>query len=213
MLDVRFQPLTQWPGAPRSQRKPSRFRVMFPAILDDLERELEYLGARDILIQIAVEPKDIRNDGWPRSGARPSHPGVILNFAAGRVPYQFACDTYDDWQDNLRAITLTLQALRAVDRYGATQHREQYRGFAALPPGEGAPESQPEAMTLDQAAKLLAELGGFTAGALLADAEVVRIAWKRAADRLHPDRGEDGAKFLRAQKARDLLLAHHGRTK
>jgi hypothetical protein len=39
-----------------------------------------------------------------------------------------ATDEYEDWQSNARAIALTLEALRAVDRYGATQGR-QYAGF------------------------------------------------------------------------------------
>lgn len=45
-----------------------------------------------------------------------------------------ATDTYEHWQANVRAIALTLEALRAVDRYGATQGR-QYAGFQQLTAG------------------------------------------------------------------------------
>ncbi|MFN3650059.1 MAG: molecular chaperone DnaJ [Armatimonadota bacterium] len=213
MLNATFRPLAQWPGAPRTVRRHSQFRAGYVSTLDLLEAELDKLSARDIIIQIAVDRKDIRNDGWPRADARPRHPGVILNFVSRKIPYQFVCDTYHDWQDNLRAIALTLEALRAMERYGATQHREQYKGFAQLPPGEGAPPPQPEAMTTDEAAELLGELGGFTFAAVLADAEVARIAWRRAADKTHPDKGGDGAEFLRAQRAWELLRAHHGESR
>lgn len=40
----------------------------------------------------------------------------------------FATDAYGTWQMNVRAIAKTLEALRAADRYGATQGR-QYAGF------------------------------------------------------------------------------------
>ena len=46
---------------------------------------------------------------------------------------RFPCDTFTDWQANVRGIALALEALRAVDRYGVTQQAEQYRGWTALP--------------------------------------------------------------------------------
>lgn len=46
--------------------------------------------------------------------------------------YQFACDRFLRWEDNLRAITKTLDALRAVDRYDVVQGGEQYAGFKQL---------------------------------------------------------------------------------
>jgi hypothetical protein len=52
--------------------------------------------------------------------------------------YQFACDRFTGWEDNLRAITKTLDALRAVDRYEVVQDGEQYSGFKQLTAGAAA---------------------------------------------------------------------------
>jgi hypothetical protein len=52
---------------------------------------------------------------------------VIKSQEKGRAV--FATDAYGTWQMNVRAIAKTLEALRAADRYGATQGR-QYAGFA-----------------------------------------------------------------------------------
>lgn len=43
----------------------------------------------------------------------------------------YATDEYDGWKSNVRAIALTLEALRSCDRWGATQGR-QHSGFEQL---------------------------------------------------------------------------------
>lgn len=52
----------------------------------------------------------------------------------GRLAY--ATDMFDSWQDNVRAIALSLEALRAVERWGVSKGR-QYTGFALLTAGPG----------------------------------------------------------------------------
>jgi len=120
MLNAIFRRLAEWPG----KQTP----------LDLLERELDHLGARDVVIQIAVDRRDIRNDGWPKASCRPAQPGVVLTFTRGGTPLQFACDTFTGWESKLRAIGLTLEALRAVDRYGRAQSGEQYRATRSSRP-------------------------------------------------------------------------------
>lgn len=141
-LDVCFRALPTWPGKATVSKLSLPGEQSYGQILDRLEKELAQLRARDIVIETGHRPEDIRNDGWIRSNARiPSHPGVVLYFdamatRAGKQigPMRYALDQYRTWQDNLRALVLTLEALRSVDRYGATTHGEQYRGYAALPP-------------------------------------------------------------------------------
>lgn len=78
-------------------------------------------------------------DGMPRADAKPEHPGIIVNIEPrNKPPMSFPCDTFTHWHDNLRAIALTLEALRKVDRYGVTQTGQQYRGWQAI---EAAPPS------------------------------------------------------------------------
>jgi hypothetical protein len=92
------------------------------------------------------------------------------------------------WQHNVRAIALTLEALRAVDRYGATETGQQYTGFKALPAGRAMPASH---MTTQAAYDLLAEIIGprDVVDGDLEDGVLI----KRARAIVHPDRNEGDA--------------------
>ncbi len=139
-MQVTFRPLPVWPHKP-SQRRSSQFATPYPRTLAQLEREIGYLGGRDVTIGIGLEEYDIRQDGMPRANARPvGHPGVEVSFDTrdyGRQTY--ATDQFWDWRDNVRAVVLSLEALRAVERYGVSKGR-QYAGFALLTSGPGQEE-------------------------------------------------------------------------
>lgn len=183
MIEARFVPLTQWPNGqmrPDHKRKRSPFRATYRKTLMDLERELHHLGAKSIIIQAGFT--DVRNDGWPYSGAKPKHPAVVLSFTArGGRKMMLPCDTYKTFEENLRAVALTLSALKAIDRYGVTEHEEQYRGFAQIeaPPAPGT-------MDYETAERLIAGLAGVPVSVLRdrAQRDVVIREAKRSA---HPD--------------------------
>lgn len=212
MLNAQFRPIDRWPGKMRLsyQRRRAPFRAKYAATLDLLEAELEKLKAKDIIIQAGFELRDIRNDGWPRSSARPSHPGIIVSFAGKTGPMSFPCDTFDAWEDNIRAIALSLQALRVVDRYGVTQNNEQYKGWARLPPPATSSNSGfPN--VVEAAAEFLAQHSGFEAPHIRADRDRFRNAYRVAAARLHPDKpGGSNELFVRLQQAKSVLDKHHG---
>lgn len=105
-------------------------------------------------------------------------------------------------EDNLHAIALTLENLRAVDRYGVTLRHQQYLGFAALP----APQTSG---TVDQAAELFAQIAGVPAGDVIKSLEAYRGAYRLAAAKLHPDLGGDRNAWEAFQNASVLLEAHH----
>lgn len=176
-MTVMFLPLPVWPH-PVTGRRESRwsFRASWADTLEKLRYEIERIGGENVMIAAGFQPRDIRQDGFPRSDARtPSHPGIEVSFdlppngpsvergrkliahhgdfdAARKATHPdasgydstadfqavmatrehgravFATDQYEKWEHNVRAIALTLEALRAVDRYGATQGR-QYAGF------------------------------------------------------------------------------------
>lgn len=131
---ITYRPITIWPGKRTQHRQRAKFTAKWSQTLELLDRELWHIGAQSIVLQMECDERDIRRDGVPRSDARPRGPGVILSFERGRSGHvSFPCDRYSDWQDNVRAIALSLEALRSVDRYGVTQSGEQYRGWAALP--------------------------------------------------------------------------------
>jgi hypothetical protein len=210
---VTFRPIHQWPGTPTkpSERRVGReFSAEWSSTLDLLALELRQLKAENVVLQLDLPEHLIRRDGLPRANARPPDtPGVILSFQSRHGPLQFACDTYGWWETNLRVIALTLQALRAVDRWRATKTGEQYRGWAQLPPPAGPVEQ----MTVEQAARFIAE-GAANPDAwedILEDLFGIRQAYYHdAARRLHPDAGGDHEAFTKLQHAKRILDQHTG---
>jgi hypothetical protein len=203
-----IRPLVGWIGAKTRDRKSSAvFRARWNDTLDLLGRETEMLGARLVVIQIDVTDGDIRRDGQLRANARVGFPGVKVAFDSKHGPLTYATDEYADWQSNVRAVALGLQALRAVDRYGITKSGEQYRGF--VPIGSAAAEDE---MTPDEAARVLADAAGVEVGTLTRsrDADerrkVVTLAFRAAAKTAHPDAGGNGDAFRLISRARDVLL-------
>jgi hypothetical protein len=136
MLNAQFRPLDRWPVERTKGRRNATFRASYVQTLDELEYELQRLAAHDAVIQVeGLTREDIRNDGWPRAGNWKNGyggPGVILSFESAKGSMSFPCDRYRDFRDNIRAIALSFEALRAVDRYGVTRGNEQYRGWAQL---------------------------------------------------------------------------------
>lgn len=215
MSSVRIvcRPLMRWPGQLRrpEQRDPGRrFRASWQATTDLLEREAAMIGTRELVIQLAVEEAELRRDGWPRAHTQPRHPGatvVVPDSDHGRLSW--STDRYQAWRHNVRAIALSMQALRAADRHGVMAGR-QYAGFRELGAGDGGEAWQP---SVDEAAQFLAHNSGCIGDAwepLLKRQELVDDAYRRAAKRLHPDVGGDPQAFQRLQTAKTVLDQHGG---
>lgn len=138
-IQITFRPIDRWPGerTPSYSRKRSSFKASYRSTMDLLNRELAMLRASNVVIQLDTNPGEIRRDGLPRADAHVTTPAVILAFETKGGAVSFPCDKYNDWEDNLRAIALSLEALRSVDRHGVTRNGEQYRGWAALPDKRG----------------------------------------------------------------------------
>lgn len=210
-LDTR--PLTTWPGelTPWSRRVRSNFSATLSSTTRTLTTELAQLGARHPVLELAIPADQWRIDGRPRANAREDHPGVVLSLPHTSVgALRYATDTFDRWQDNLRAIALGLEALRKVDRYGITKRGEQYQGFRALPPGATAmPASQ---MSVDEAARILAELARSAnpdvnpdPARLIEYPATAVAAYRVAARKHHPDAGGDRATWDRLEQAKRVL--------
>jgi hypothetical protein len=211
MIDLRFVPLDikNFPGGarePNKRRASIVFSSSYSRTLDRLEYELGRLGARDIVVQAGFKRADLRNDGWPLSKAIPVHPAIVVSFRASTgQEYSFPCDTFTKWEHNLHAIAFTLEALRAVNRYGVTRGHEQYTGFAQL----GAPPDT-EKWTAEAAAEWLAERSSSRAGRILSDKFYYRESYRAAAARLHPDANSAaGPDWHRLQDAKRLLDQVH----
>jgi len=134
-------PLT-WPhGWPRTdgwRRKESRYEVTFTAARDGVLRSVRLLGGRHPVLSTNVP---LRRDGIPLAGQRePNDVGVAVYWTDGKNrPRVIACDVWKNVRDNVRAIGLALEGLRAVERAGASTILERaFTGFAALPAAAGS---------------------------------------------------------------------------
>jgi len=195
-MQIKFKPIEQWPTKPTAFRERSRFDSTYTQTMELLRGELSKLNARDIFIHLWLGFGQIKLDGTPYADARPTQPGVILSFTGKHGAVQIPCDTFDKWQDNLRAIALSLEALRKVDRYGCSKKGEQYRGWTALPPASS------DILTPQDAANFIAQYCIYPPHAIVKELDA---AYKEAARKCHPDTGGTHELFLKLQKAVEIL--------
>lgn len=123
-----------WPRTDRTKRDSgSRFGdwTVYTAT-ERLTDELRKMGASQVIISTSIP---LRRDGLPLS--RPpvdGDPGCAVYFLWRKQPTCIACDRYIEVQDNIRALTLTIEAMRAIERHGSTDLLNRaFSGFAALP--------------------------------------------------------------------------------
>lgn len=177
-----IRPLGTWTDPVTTDRPYCRFRAPWAKTLDLLGKETLMLGAPLVVLQVDVTEGDLRRDGMLRANAKVRFPGVRVSFESIYGPLTYATDRYGDWQDNIRAIALSLEALRAVDRYGVNKRGEQYTGWLAL-------EAAGSKTTEQQARDLIASYGGLAA----------------ALKATHPDLGGSAEDFHKVDAARKLL--------
>lgn len=183
-LGVQVRPLSNLRPKPGNQGAQFRSTVGQTATL--LARELRYLGSKNAVLELDLRERDIRLDGMPRSDARPGNPTVVLSFDSKFGPLRYATCEYTSWDDNLRAIALAMEALRAVDRYGVSKRGEQYVGWRQLPASTDPADSL---TSVEEARALIDGYGGLI----------------EALKKTHPDHGGDAGEFRRVMKAKELL--------
>lgn len=120
-------------------RVKSRRRSRFQNTSFDLERrhllnEVRRLGGDKTILSTNIP---LRRDGAPyasASYAKISDPGVAIYFTYKGKSMSFACDTWDRIEDNMKAVGKTIEAIRGIERWGASDMMERaFTGFQALP--------------------------------------------------------------------------------
>jgi len=205
MLKIQIKPIKKWIGKETEFPKRSQFKATYSKTKQLLEKELFYLDAIESTqeIQMFIRPENLRRDGELRADARPYRPGVILSFSvirAGGEPQtlSYPCDAFDDWQDNLRAIALSLEALRKVARYGVFSYADMVERLA-LPSAEG------KVSTAEAAADFICSHSNFMVERILSDRQTMQKAYREAVTNLHPDKGGTVDDFQKLQEAREVL--------
>lgn len=146
------------------------------------------MNARGVVISTNVRT---RNDGLPRSGERePNDPGAAVYWTTPKGEKRcMAVDQYARVADNLGAIAGTLEAMRAIERYGgATILDRAFTGFVALPP-------PPDLRSWRDVLRIPDGVG-----VTQADLE---DRYKRRRSEAHPDKGGEPGDFNAVQLAYD----------
>lgn len=168
----------------------SQFQVGYAKTLHELKKELAAINCEKAELEADFTPQQLRiTDGLPRAGETPATPRVRLTFERPKIgTVAIACDRYLNWHCNVRAIRLTLEHLRAIERYAGMQTDQQYRGYAQLP-ASSRPEDN--IITPIGAAHTLNKLADTThltrTGDLLTDRELYKCTVRAATKRHHPD--------------------------
>jgi hypothetical protein len=122
----------QWPeGWPRAKRREySPFKMDANKSRRKLLNEIAMMGGKLPVISTNAR---IRADGEPRADERPVDPGVAVYFERKGKRMVFACDKFWLVRENLHAIALTIEALRGIERWGASEMMERaFSGFKQL---------------------------------------------------------------------------------
>lgn len=228
-MTLTYGSIRDWPGAAKPPRAPAIFKMKYSDSKALLRRELQRVGARDARLALDIRQGDLTTSGEVYADVKPLTSRVLLTFTrsvAGALrSLQFPCWQYLAWQHNMHAIALTLEALRAVERYGATTGDQQWKGFAALGSGDDAGRAintQALALSPERAARILVEshptMGGSNAvgvdvlaRAMLdrdASASMMTLAHE-SRSHAHPDRSGNDGLFATVNAAFQVLQRYH----
>lgn len=124
------------PRTPPGKRKTARFQLTMAGARDDTLKELRLMGASYCVISSNLS---VKRDGLPYANqpTKIPDPGVALYFHIKDQHYVMACDCWNKVEDNMRAIGLSVAALRGLERWGSAEMmRQAFSGFqyTALPP-------------------------------------------------------------------------------
>jgi hypothetical protein len=139
-----------------------------------LKDEVRRLGGADLVISTDMRT---RQDGEPISNAKePDDPGAAVYFELHGNKVCLACDQWRNLWENLYAIGRTIEAMRAIDRWGVSDLLDRiFRGFVAL---------------TDDAGKGWAAILGVSGDATR---EEIRAAFRQKIKDVHPDAGGSDA--------------------
>lgn len=167
-------------------------------LVDEVDRLLHGNLDRNRWFDLIISTNmPIRRDGGINCSApAPADPGVAIYFTRNGRALCFSCDRYDSVWKNLRALHRTIEAMRAIERYGSRELMDRaFTGFESLPaPGEGTGADAWKVLGIDPLSK----------------PEAIEKAFRSLAKKCHPDAGGSEESWHRLQSARADALAQVG---
>ena len=190
----------QWPeGMPRTPPHKvtfSRFDVTPDRAQRLMRQEIDRMGGRNI---VASTNQRVRRDGGFYAAdlnRRPEDAGVAVYFDRDGQRVCFACDRYARVWENMRAIGKTIEAMRAIERYGSAEMLDRaFTGFTALPSPERARPWR----------SVLGVKEGRSPGI-----EALTARYRELCKRRHPDAGGSAEQFQELHDAFDQAKAEMG---
>ncbi|MEJ1487197.1 MAG: J domain-containing protein [Candidatus Sedimenticola sp. (ex Thyasira tokunagai)] len=188
-----------WPRTAPHLVEQSRFKVTPDAarrgMLEEIRRLVGYSYRRDNVI-VSTNLR-LRLDGEPYASQRaPEDHGVAVYFKHKGKPMVFACDRWRLIHDNMHSIAKTIEALRGIERWGASDMMERaFTGFVALEHLEG--ETYAEVLQMGN------RLGQSDEEWLAAAERHFKLLAKEA----HPDHGGSNKEMQRLINARKQARA------
>lgn len=185
-VSVRAYPL-QWPkGWPKTPgnelESAARFkRMTLSSALNGLREEVRRLGGTDLVL----------SSNYNLTNHSPGQCGVVAYFIYDGRQVAIPCDRWDKIEGNVRAIALTIEAMRGMERWGAkSMIQGMFTGFTAL-----NQKTEPSCW----------DVLGIEAEHTHSEEDVL-IAWRRKAKTEHPDKGGTPEKFEQLNRAKDTAL-------
>lgn len=197
---------SRWDRENTDRRRAAPFRANWTETTRLLKQECRAIEGYDVMLLLEVRQCDIKRNGFVYSDAKPDHPGAQVVMSTKHGQLRYACDCFEDWRDNVRAIALTLERLRKAEAYGVVERGEQYAGFAALPEPEAF---DGKVFSLDEGAEWLGNRTGINRFDILDDPDDFLRAYRQAAKNMHPDKGGSPEDFKALQRVRKILEEHH----
>lgn len=180
-----------WKRTSADERRVSRFRhgsrISFARARTDLFDELRRLGAANVVL---TSDLPLRRDGLPYATGRCDDPAIAVWFVLSGHERVFACDRWQTPAENIRSITLSVAAMRALGRYGMRDIVSRaFSGFKALPSGDGISgvAVTPHARPWREVFEIGSTISESTTNDEILD--LVRVRHRRMMKTAHPDAG------------------------
>lgn len=184
-MSARAYPL-QWPkGWPKTEANKRESGIRFKNVtvsgaLKGLYEEVRRLGGKNVVL----------SSNYTLGNTNPKDPAVVAYFDYEGKQVAMPCDRWNRIEANVRAIALTIEAMRGMERWGAKHMiRAMFSGFTALNEKTGPscwdilglePHSQTE--------------------------HSVQSAYRSKLREAHPDTGGNADAFRQLTEAREMAL-------
>jgi hypothetical protein len=153
-----------WQKTEPQKRESGRFKCTLSSALNSLTGEIGRLGGTGLVLSSNVT---LGNEN-------PKDTGVVAYFVHEGVQVAIPCDRWKTVPHNVRAIALTIEAMRGMERWGAKNMiRAMFTGFKALP---------------SSGARHWTDVMGFKDGQVISEEDASR-RYKQLAQERHPDKG------------------------